>query len=247
MIFEEKKKSLESTTKSPQTFEFKRKLKILMSRYGTGEKTSDTKLLIKLHSAAIIIQQCWRKKLQRLGFYLNQDSQSDLYIDSEMDAMNTEKRKPQHQRQQNQRGTSPLRVKNLNKHNYLQAAEENKKDSTKFYGEDSSDLEKVVMCSVISSGRPEGEESLSNTQKYVPLRQKQQKQQSLPQPKIKNSVNSQTFKYQERLNVRSNDNSSGGDSIIISSQRKSVVPSLDLGKLQISRGKSEYPNEREIA
>jgi hypothetical protein len=55
MIFEEKKKSLESTTKSPLTFEFKKKMKILMQRYGTGEKTSDTKLLIKLHSAAIII------------------------------------------------------------------------------------------------------------------------------------------------------------------------------------------------
>lgn len=61
---------------------------------------------------------------------------------------------------------------------------EHKKDSTKFYGEDLSDLEKVVVCSVISSGRPDnnisnnnisnigGDDSLSNTQKYVPLRTK---------------------------------------------------------------------------
>lgn len=31
-------------------------------------------------------------------------------------------------------------------------------------------MEKVIVCSVITSARAEGEESLQNTQKYVPLR-----------------------------------------------------------------------------
>ena len=47
---------------------------------------------------------------------------------------------------------------------YLKADE--RKEFTQFYADDdndSSDIEKVVMCSVISSGRFEGEESLSNT------------------------------------------------------------------------------------
>lgn len=45
---------------------------------------------------------------------------------------------------------------------------------SKFYSEDSSDVEKVIVCSVITSGRAENEESLNNTQKYIPLRQKVQ-------------------------------------------------------------------------
>jgi hypothetical protein len=51
-------------------------------------------------------------------------------------------------------------------------SEEEKRTSAKFYGDDNSDIEKVVVCSVISSVRQEGDESLSNTQKYIPLRQK---------------------------------------------------------------------------
>lgn len=51
---------------------------------------------------------------------------------------------------------SPLRMKQNDK-----AHNGEEKASSKFYAEgDSSDLEKVVMCSVISSGRPEGDESL---------------------------------------------------------------------------------------
>jgi hypothetical protein len=46
---------------------------------------------------------------------------------------------------------SPLRVKNLDKKD-LQNMKE-KKVVNQFYADDSSDLEKVVMCSVISSGR----------------------------------------------------------------------------------------------
>lgn len=42
--------------------------------------------------------------------------------------------------------------------------------SNKFYSEDTNEMEKVIVCSVITSGRAEGEDSLSNTQKYVPLR-----------------------------------------------------------------------------
>ena len=41
------------------------------------------------------------------------------------------------------------------------------------YGDDGSNSEKIVNCSVISSGRRE-DESLSNTQNYVPMRQKSQ-------------------------------------------------------------------------
>ncbi len=63
---------------------------------------------------------------------------------------------------------SPLRVKNLSKGFFR---EEGKKESHEFYGDGFSDEEKVVVCSVISSVR-EGDESLNNTQKYVPLRQK---------------------------------------------------------------------------
>lgn len=48
-----------------------------------------------------------------------------------------------------------------------------------FYGDDLSDVEKVVVCSVISTERQEGDDSLSNTQKYVPLRTKVQKQSVL--------------------------------------------------------------------
>ena len=46
--------------------------------------------------------------------------------------------------------TSPLRVKNK--------YEETKHNN--FYSADSSNMEKVVVCSVITSGRPEGEDSL---------------------------------------------------------------------------------------
>ncbi len=79
--------------------------------------------------------------------------------------------------------TSPLRVKNLNADNFAKNFEEEKKkkqDASKFYSQDSSDIEKVIVCSVISSARPEGEESLQNTQKYMPLRQKVNKKPGIP-------------------------------------------------------------------
>lgn len=56
---------------------------------------------------------------------------------------------------------SPLRVKNLEKQELTK--EDMKKESTKFYGHDQNDGEKVVMCSVINSGREDGEDSLQNT------------------------------------------------------------------------------------
>lgn len=55
--------------------------------------------------------------------------------------------------------SSPLRVKQR----FEDGKQSNQVDKTKFYSADSSDMEKVVVCSVITSGRPEGEDSLSNT------------------------------------------------------------------------------------
>jgi hypothetical protein len=37
------------------------------------------------------------------------------------------------------------------------------RSSAKFYGENASDNEKVVLCSIISSSRQEGEDVLSNS------------------------------------------------------------------------------------
>ena len=65
---------------------------MLVRRYGKNHRSlSDTKLLIKLHTAAITIQQALRKKLTSQGFYLQEgrtfeDQESDLYIDSEAEA-----------------------------------------------------------------------------------------------------------------------------------------------------------------
>lgn len=61
----------------------------------------------------------------------------------------------------------------MNSHKQGFQVDKSNKDSNKlFYGDDLSDQEKIVVCSVISSSRPDGDESLSNTQKYVPLRTK---------------------------------------------------------------------------
>mmetsp|Transcript_44043 Transcript_44043/g.42638 ORF Transcript_44043/g.42638 Transcript_44043/m.42638 type:complete len:96 (-) Transcript_44043:433-720(-) len=63
-----------------------------MKRYGKNNRSlSDTKLLIKLHTAAITIQQALRRRLTRQGFYLQDgrtvgDQDSDIYIDSEAEA-----------------------------------------------------------------------------------------------------------------------------------------------------------------
>lgn len=56
---------------------------------------------------------------------------------------------------------SPLRIKNLNKVRFQ--PENEQKEGNKFYAENSGDLEKVVICSVMNSVRPEGEGSLNNT------------------------------------------------------------------------------------
>ena len=50
---------------------------------------------------------------------------------------------------------SPLRVKNFGAKEF----NDDKKDTTKFYADDSNQ-EKVIVCSVINSSRPEGEDSL---------------------------------------------------------------------------------------
>lgn len=46
---------------------------------------SDTKILIKLHSAAITIQQEFRKWMLKTGFYDHEINESPMYIDSEHD------------------------------------------------------------------------------------------------------------------------------------------------------------------
>ena len=42
------------------------------------------------------------------------------------------------------------------------------KEANKFYSDESSEMEKVIVCSVISTVRPEGHEE--STSKYYPLR-----------------------------------------------------------------------------
>jgi hypothetical protein len=44
-----------------------------------------------------------------------------------------------------------------------QKQQEEERKTNNFYSADSSDMEKVVVWSVITSGRPEGDDSLSNT------------------------------------------------------------------------------------
>jgi hypothetical protein len=59
--------------------------------------------------------------------------------------------------------TSPLRVKTRFDEEKKILIERDERKGNKFYSADSSDMEKVVVCSVITSSRPEEENSLSNT------------------------------------------------------------------------------------
>jgi len=66
-----------------------------MERYGHAlppsqmhKSTADTKLLIKLHSAAITIQQNYRRHLITKGFYDSESPSSQMYVDSEDDNIN---------------------------------------------------------------------------------------------------------------------------------------------------------------
>eukprot|EP00347_Sterkiella_histriomuscorum_P007962 403346899 len=199
--------------RSPKPSEQKAKIKALVNRYGPHnlpkgqlqQPSADTKLLIKLHSAAITIQQNFRKLLQNKGFYDEEEQDggyasssephSHLYVDSEEEEENgydkylitTEKKQIQKQLIAQ---TSPLRIKAKYQqqqnsqlpptnsqihHKQLRPQlipQHHQQKGNKFYSEDSSDIEKIVVCSVITSGRADNEESLSNTQNYVPLRQK---------------------------------------------------------------------------
>lgn len=51
---------------------------------------------------------------------------------------------------------SPLRVKNFGAREF----NDDKKDTTKFYSNDNNNSEKIIVCSVINSSRPEGDDSL---------------------------------------------------------------------------------------
>lgn len=53
-------------------------------------RPSDTNKLIKMHTAAIIIQQSYRRHLQEKGFYQDEDESSSddnsqMYVDSDED------------------------------------------------------------------------------------------------------------------------------------------------------------------
>lgn len=57
---------------------------------------------------------------------------------------------------------SPLRVKNFGIREFNN--ENLNKESNNFYGiDDNSNIEKVIVCSVINSCRPDGDDSLQNT------------------------------------------------------------------------------------
>ena len=83
-----------------------------------------------------------------------------MYIDSEEEEMEQFMKK----------GDKSSKKKKV-KTEQLSPMEEERK-SEHFYPVDSTDLEKVIHYSVISSGRQYDEGSLDNTQKYVPLRTK---------------------------------------------------------------------------
>lgn len=51
---------------------------------------------------------------------------------------------------------SPLRVKNFGSKEF----QDTKNGASKFYGESNKDQEKVIVCSVINSGRPEEDDNL---------------------------------------------------------------------------------------
>lgn len=51
---------------------------------------------------------------------------------------------------------SPLRVKNFGSKEF----QDTKKNTSNFYGEDHKDQEKIIVCSVINTGRPEEDDSL---------------------------------------------------------------------------------------
>ena len=88
---------MESTNTIRSPMEMKKKMHVLAKRYGRQHSgLSSDKLLIKLHSAALVIQLFYRKVLLRNGFYKSQkfsdvkDSESDMYIDSEVEEMKEE-------------------------------------------------------------------------------------------------------------------------------------------------------------
>jgi hypothetical protein len=56
--------------------------------------------------------------------------------------------------------SSPLRVKSRYEEEKQPKLIVEQRKPNNFYSADSSDMEKVIVCSVITSGRPEGEDSL---------------------------------------------------------------------------------------
>lgn len=109
-------------------------------------------MLITLHSAAIVIQQYFRKYLARKGFYMNSltylnTSEDDGYLEHKDRTLDDVRVEPDRVLTAN---ISPLRTK----------AKTLKKDPAvlnvpQFYSSNSSVNDKVVQFSVISSGRPD--------------------------------------------------------------------------------------------
>jgi hypothetical protein len=109
-------------------------------------------MLITLHSAAIVIQQYFRKYLARKGYYMNSltylnTSEDDGYQDHKDRTLDDVRVEPDRVLTAN---ISPLRTK----------ARTIKKDPAvlnvpQFYSSNTSVNDKVVQLSVISSGRPD--------------------------------------------------------------------------------------------
>ena len=144
--------------------ELQSKIKILAHQYGPHIKDmihrkkgnrqgriSKTHMLVTLHSAAIVIQQFYRKYLARKGFYMNSltylnTSEDDGYLDQRDQTIDDVRLEPDRVLTAN---ISPLRTRpqKVQKGDNLNVPQ--------FYSSNSSVNDKVVQFSVISSGRPD--------------------------------------------------------------------------------------------
>jgi|LauGreDrversion4_2_1035121.scaffolds.fasta_scaffold840838_2 alpha-acetolactate decarboxylase len=124
-------------------------------------------MLVKLHGAAIVIQQNFRKYKARKGFYTN----SLTYINtSEDEAFTNHKDRTIN----DDRGNDPIPFSSITPEKVIMMYPPGKKDNpnkvestiivpsgNQFYSLNSSIAEKVVQLSVISSGRPDETRSLA--------------------------------------------------------------------------------------